>query len=152
MLKPLLIMGEGMEARAARAHGSQEERLRGVCPLAADSLVPHEVDYDRLLASLKNLGELVEDGDTQVEPMPRGAQAHGLEPIPLKLYRNGIMVFDGPFRPFHDPSTQVRAGGREDRPLCSPLCSSLVGDGGAQFTPMGTQSYAKLAEFLSHLC
>nr|KAF6384093.1 UBX domain protein 11 [Pipistrellus kuhlii] len=72
----------------------------------ADSVVPHEVDYDRLLASLRNLGELVEDGDTQVEPMPKGSQAHGLEPIPLKLYRNGIMIFDGPFRPFRDPSTQ----------------------------------------------
>lgn len=71
----------------------------------ADSLVPPEVDFDRLLASLKDLSELV-DSDTQVTPMPGGAQFHDLEPIPLKLYRNGIMIFDGPFRSFHDPSTQ----------------------------------------------
>ncbi|XP_045440948.1 UBX domain-containing protein 11 isoform X4 [Pipistrellus kuhlii] len=87
--------GDGMRAAAAAGPGD-----------GADSVVPHEVDYDRLLASLRNLGELVEDGDTQVEPMPKGSQAHGLEPIPLKLYRNGIMIFDGPFRPFRDPSTQ----------------------------------------------
>ncbi|KAK1340339.1 hypothetical protein QTO34_018907 [Cnephaeus nilssonii] len=31
----------------------------------ADSLVPPEVDFDRLLASLKDLSELVVDGDTQ---------------------------------------------------------------------------------------
>ncbi|XP_016072006.1 PREDICTED: UBX domain-containing protein 11 [Miniopterus natalensis] len=71
-----------------------------------DSLVPPEVDFDRLLASLKDLSELVVDSDTQVMSVPGGAQLHVLEPIPLKLYRNGIMMFDGPFRPFHDPSTQ----------------------------------------------
>ncbi|XP_049473688.1 UBX domain-containing protein 11 isoform X5 [Panthera uncia] len=71
-----------------------------------DSLVPPEVDSDRLLASLKDLSELVVEGDTQVTPMPGGARLHVLEPIPLKLYRNGLMMFDGPFRPFHDPSTQ----------------------------------------------
>ncbi|XP_046324645.1 UBX domain-containing protein 11 isoform X2 [Marmota monax] len=71
-----------------------------------DSLVPPEVDFDRLLASLQDLSELVVEGDTQVTPVPGGAWLHSLEPIPLKLYRNGIMMFDGPFRPFYDPSTQ----------------------------------------------
>ncbi|XP_070260528.1 UBX domain-containing protein 11 isoform X1 [Myotis yumanensis] len=73
---------------------------------AADSLVPPEVDFDRLLASLKDLSELVVGSDTQLTPMPGGARLHDLEPIPVKLYRNGIMIFDGPFRSFHDPSTQ----------------------------------------------
>ncbi|XP_029804942.1 UBX domain-containing protein 11 isoform X2 [Suricata suricatta] len=72
-----------------------------------DSLAPPEVDFDRLLASLKDLSELVADGETQVTPVPGGARLRVLEPIPLKIYRNGLMMFDGPFRPFHDPSTQV---------------------------------------------
>ncbi|XP_032246585.1 UBX domain-containing protein 11 isoform X3 [Phoca vitulina] len=72
-----------------------------------DSLAPPEVDFDRLLAGLKDLSELVVDGDTQVTQMPGGARLRVLEPIPLKLYRNGLMMFDGPFRPFRDPSTQV---------------------------------------------
>ncbi|XP_059546691.1 UBX domain-containing protein 11 isoform X2 [Myotis daubentonii] len=72
----------------------------------ADSLVPPEVDFDRLLASLQDLSELVVGSDTHVTPMPGEAQLHDLEPIPLKLYRNGMMIFDGPFRSFHDPSTQ----------------------------------------------
>ncbi|XP_029804941.1 UBX domain-containing protein 11 isoform X1 [Suricata suricatta] len=71
-----------------------------------DSLAPPEVDFDRLLASLKDLSELVADGETQVTPVPGGARLRVLEPIPLKIYRNGLMMFDGPFRPFHDPSTQ----------------------------------------------
>nr|XP_031539724.1 UBX domain-containing protein 11 isoform X4 [Vicugna pacos] len=69
-----------------------------------DSLVPPEVDFDRLLASLKDL--LAIDSETQVTPVPGRVMHHGLEPIPLKLYRNGIVMFDGPFRPFCDPSTQ----------------------------------------------
>lgn len=73
-------------------------------------MVPPEVDFDRLLASLKDLSELV-DSETPVTPVPSGARLCALEPIPLKLYRNGIMMFDGPFRPFHDPSTQVRVRG-----------------------------------------
>lgn len=81
--------------------------------------MPPEVDFDRLLASLKDLSELV-DSDTQVTPIPGGAKLRILEPIPLKVYRNGIMMFDGPFRPFHDPSTQVGVGGRADRPLVLP--------------------------------
>ncbi|XP_030873287.1 UBX domain-containing protein 11 isoform X2 [Leptonychotes weddellii] len=71
-----------------------------------DSLAPPKVDFDRLLAGLKDLSELVVDGDTQVTRMPGGARLRVLEPIPLKLYRNGLVMFDGPFRPFHDPSTQ----------------------------------------------
>ncbi|XP_070954202.1 UBX domain-containing protein 11 isoform X10 [Macaca nemestrina] len=71
-----------------------------------DSLAPPEVDFDRLLASLQDLSELVVEGDTQVTPVPGGARLRTLEPIPLKLYRNGIMMFDGPFQPFYDPSTQ----------------------------------------------
>ncbi|XP_066126120.1 UBX domain-containing protein 11 isoform X2 [Saccopteryx bilineata] len=71
-----------------------------------DSLVAPEVDFDRLLASLKDLSELVGDSDTQVVLVPGGARLRALEPIPLTLYRNGIMMFDGPFQPFHDPATQ----------------------------------------------
>lgn len=69
--------------------------------------MPPEVDFDRLLASLQDLSELVVEGEAQVTPVPGGAQFRTLEPIPLKLYRNGIVMFDGPFRPFYDPSTQV---------------------------------------------
>ncbi|XP_023558827.1 UBX domain-containing protein 11 isoform X2 [Octodon degus] len=71
-----------------------------------DSLVSPEVDFDRLLASLKDLSELAAEGETQVMPVPGGARLHALEPIPLKLYQNGIVMFSGPFRPFHDPATQ----------------------------------------------
>ncbi|KAM5269743.1 UBX domain-containing protein 11 isoform 8-T8 [Hipposideros larvatus] len=83
-----------------------EELVETLQEQDGDSLVPPEVDFDRLLASLKDLSELVVDSDTQMTPMSSGTRLHALEPIPLKLYRNGIMMFDGPFRPFYDPATQ----------------------------------------------
>lgn len=98
----------------------------GICFfLSGDSFVPPEVDFDRLLASLQDLSELVVEGEAQVTPMPGGAQFRTLEPIPIKLYRNGMMMFDGPFRPFYDPSTQVGWGSGIH--TCS---SPLLGDGG----------------------
>lgn len=128
--------------------------------MPGDSLVPPEVDFDRLLASLKDLSELVVDNDTHVTPKRSGTRLGVLEPIPLKLYRNGIMMFDGPFRPFHDPSTQVGVGvgvqGGETglytlRPLwCYLLCSPLlVGASGTQLplsqpTPMAPRSMQNL--------
>lgn len=80
------------------------------------------MDFDRLLASLQDLSELVSEGEAQVTPKPGGAQLRTLEPIPLKLYRNGIMMFDGPFRPFYDPSTQVGWG------CGAQACWLLLGD------------------------
>ncbi|XP_058160048.1 UBX domain-containing protein 11 isoform X2 [Dasypus novemcinctus] len=92
------------EARASRQPGRGAHGRPSSLP--GDSLVPPEVDFDRLLASLKDLSELVVEGEAQVTPVPGGARLRVLEPIPLKLYRNGIIMFDGPFRPFYDPSTQ----------------------------------------------
>lgn len=86
--------------------------------------MPPEVDFDRLLASLQDLSELVVEGEAQVTPVPGGAQFRTLEPIPLKLYRNGIMMFDGPFRPFYDPSTQV---GWSSGPVPTHACLAMVG-------------------------
>ncbi|XP_012295605.2 UBX domain-containing protein 11 isoform X7 [Aotus nancymaae] len=94
---PAAAGGTGGDVRAAATAGRGD---------GGDSLAPPEVDFDRLLASLKDLSELVVDGDTQVTPVPGGARLRTLEPIPLKLYRDGIMMFDGPFQPFYDPSTQ----------------------------------------------
>lgn len=110
------------EDRAAR----EPQRLMGIYFFfffwSGDSLVPPEVDFDRLMASLQDLSELVVEGEAQVTPVPGGAQLRTLEPIPLKLYRNGIMMFDGPFRPFYDPSTQVGCGAH--------ACSPPLGDSG----------------------
>ncbi|XP_016812299.3 UBX domain-containing protein 11 isoform X7 [Pan troglodytes] len=97
---------EDSESKTVSEHGERDWMTAKKFWKPGDSLAPPEVDFDRLLASLQDLSELVVEGDTQVTPVPGGARLRTLEPIPLKLYRNGIMMFDGPFQPFYDPSTQ----------------------------------------------
>ncbi|XP_020951284.1 UBX domain-containing protein 11 isoform X6 [Sus scrofa] len=112
MMKKLRDLEQQVKAQADemlfkdRKIRALEELVETLQEHQGDSLVPPEVDFDRLLASLKDLSELVVDSDTQVTPVPSRVPHHALEPIPLKLYRNGIMMFDGPFRPFYAPSTQ----------------------------------------------
>ena len=115
-------MWEGTELQrhttATEAHGH-------LSLLPGDSFVPPEVDFDKLMASLQDLSELVE-GEAQVTPVPGGARFRTLEPIPLKVYRNGIMMFDGPFRPFYDPSTQV-GWSSGSMPTHTHACLDMVG-------------------------
>lgn len=115
--------------------------------------MPPEVDFDRLLASLKDLSELVVGSDTQVTPMPGGAQFHDLEPIPVKLYRNGMVIFDGPFRSFHDPATQVRrVGGREDSPLVLPTLFIISWRWGPVYPLWALSPMQNLQSPHPHLC
>lgn len=109
----------------------RKEAQECLSSLLGDSLAPPEVDFDRLLASLKDLSELVVEGEKQVVPVAGGARFRTLEPIPLKLYRNGLIMFDGPFRPFFEPATQVGVRGKIR--LLGSL--TLVGSGGALLTP-----------------
>lgn len=74
---------------------------------------------------LQSLNILAGEGSTSVTSTPRGAKLKActyththqinlsllhsqcVEAVPLTLYANGIVMFQGPFRPFTDPSTQV---------------------------------------------
>lgn len=116
-------MWEGPQKSELPGHTTATEAHGHLSLLPGDSIVPPEVDFDRLLASLQDLSELVVEGEAQVTPVPGGAQFRTLEPIPLKLYRNGIMMFDGPFRPFYDPYTQV---GLSSGPMPTHPCLGMV--------------------------
>ncbi|NWH58765.1 UBX11 protein, partial [Geococcyx californianus] len=64
------------------------------------------IDFDLILEKVKELNVLAEEGISQIKRTPWGARLTQPEPLPLTLYRNGIVMFDGPFRPYEDPSTQ----------------------------------------------
>ncbi|XP_053942277.1 UBX domain-containing protein 11 isoform X8 [Cuculus canorus] len=66
----------------------------------------HLIDFDLILEKVKDLNELAEEGASQIEHTPQGARLRQPEPIPLTLYQNGIVLFNGPFRPYEHPSTQ----------------------------------------------
>ena len=78
-------------------------------------------------SSVQSLNILAGEDSTAVSTTPRGAtlKVHKLlsfpfsqlavlfvqsvEAVPLTLFANGIVMFQGPFRPYSDPQTQVSA-------------------------------------------
>ncbi|XP_068513754.1 UBX domain-containing protein 11 isoform X1 [Anas acuta] len=65
-----------------------------------------EIDFDLILENVKDLNVLAGEGISQIEHTPQGARLRQQEPLPLTLYQNGIVMFDGPFRSYEEPSTQ----------------------------------------------
>ncbi|NXW57949.1 UBX11 protein, partial [Eurystomus gularis] len=66
----------------------------------------HQIDFDLILENVKDLNVLAGEGVSHIEHTPWGAQLRQPEPLPLTLYQNGIVMFEGPFRPYEDISTQ----------------------------------------------
>ncbi|XP_072741055.1 UBX domain-containing protein 11 [Ciconia boyciana] len=66
----------------------------------------HQIDFDLILENVKDLNALAGEGISQIEHTPGGARLRQPEPLPLTLYQNGMLMFNGPFRPYEDPSTQ----------------------------------------------
>ncbi|XP_036602377.1 UBX domain-containing protein 11 [Trichosurus vulpecula] len=72
-----------------------------------ESTVPAPtVDFDELLENLRDLSLLAGEGQSLVHSSSSMAVLKTPEPVPLTLYQNGIIMFNGPFRPFSDVSTQ----------------------------------------------
>ncbi|XP_074074125.1 UBX domain-containing protein 11 isoform X2 [Macrotis lagotis] len=72
-----------------------------------ESTVPAPtVDFDELLENLQDLSLLAGEGQSLIHTSSSMAVLKTPEPVPLTLYQNGIIMFNGPFRPFSDVSTQ----------------------------------------------
>ncbi|XP_072465545.1 UBX domain-containing protein 11 isoform X2 [Notamacropus eugenii] len=79
----------------------------GTPRLLGESTVPAPtVDFDELLENLRDLSLLAGEGQSLVHTSSSMAVLKTPEPVPLTLYQNGIIMFNGPFRPFSDVSTQ----------------------------------------------
>lgn len=65
------------------------------------------INFDLVLQRIRELNVLLGEGESFVQMTATGAQLAKKDPIPLRLYRNGIVMFDGPFRSYQEHSTQV---------------------------------------------
>lgn len=65
------------------------------------------MNFDLVLQRIRDLNVLAGDGESFVQTTSTGAQLAQKEPIRLRLYKNGIVMFDGPFRSYQEQSTQV---------------------------------------------
>uniref|UniRef100_A0A674J7I1 UBX domain-containing protein 11 n=1 Tax=Terrapene triunguis TaxID=2587831 RepID=A0A674J7I1_9SAUR len=74
---------------------------------AGDSTVSkHPIDFDLILENLKDLNVLAGEGVSQIERTAGGARLRQPQSIALTFYQNGIVMFNGPFRSYEEPSTQ----------------------------------------------
>ncbi|NWS11153.1 UBX11 protein, partial [Pachyramphus minor] len=64
------------------------------------------IDFDLILENVKYLNLLAGEGNPQIKHTLQGARLKQPEPVPLTLYQNGIVMCNGAFRPYQDPSTQ----------------------------------------------
>ncbi|XP_065906409.1 UBX domain-containing protein 11-like [Dysidea avara] len=64
------------------------------------------INYDLIIDNVKELNLLAGEDTARVSRDQQGAASlKVMEPVSLTLYHNGIILYDGPFRPFTDPST-----------------------------------------------
>lgn len=64
------------------------------------------MNFDLVLQRIRELNALAGE-ETFVQVTGNRAKLVKKDPIQLKLYKNGIVMFDGPFRSYQDQSTQV---------------------------------------------
>ncbi|XP_030605101.1 UBX domain-containing protein 11 [Archocentrus centrarchus] len=65
-----------------------------------------DMNFDLVLQRIRELNIFAGEGESFVQTTATGAQLATKDPIPLRLYRNGIVMFDGPFRSYQEHSTQ----------------------------------------------
>ncbi|XP_071381533.1 UBX domain-containing protein 11 [Centroberyx affinis] len=106
----MIWVGDG-ETRC-RPEGEEAERLqpqsseRGVWQPGSSVVRNFCMNFDLVLQNIRELNILAGEGESFVQATARGAQLARQEPIQLRLYSNGIVMFDGPFRFYQERSTQ----------------------------------------------
>ena len=72
-------------------------------------------DYNRIVHNIHELNILAGEGVGIMEKGPDGITRVGQpDPIPLALYSNGILMYEGPFRPLTEPLTRQFVQDLED--------------------------------------
>ncbi|XP_008292359.1 UBX domain-containing protein 11 [Stegastes partitus] len=64
------------------------------------------MNFDLVLQRIKDLNIVAGEGESFVQTTATGAQLAKKDPVQLRLYGNGIVMFDGPFRSYQEYSTQ----------------------------------------------
>jgi len=63
-------------------------------------------NFDVIINNIEKLNRIAGEGEHKIHKTYTGATLKVQETVPLKLFANGILLFEGPFRPFTDNSTQ----------------------------------------------
>ncbi|RUS83533.1 hypothetical protein EGW08_008712 [Elysia chlorotica] len=75
-------------------------------PSAVPNSVSLNIDFNRLIENINDLNVLAGAGVAQIKKTSDGARFEIPESVQLTIYANGILMFDGPFRPYAEPTTR----------------------------------------------
>merc|ERR1719272_1420201 len=96
--------GDRMWTPAVAVHGEQSEKQH-----FPDGSTP--VNFDKIISNIAELNDLAGEGIGKVEKDRHGAQRIVMpDPINIRFYQNGILMFEGPFRPYDDAETKSIIG------------------------------------------
>uniref|UniRef100_UPI00398EA16D UBX domain-containing protein 11 isoform X2 n=1 Tax=Pristiophorus japonicus TaxID=55135 RepID=UPI00398EA16D len=70
------------------------------------AMTSFQMEFNLVIENIKDLNILAGEGEARVEHTTGGARLKRPDPIALTLFKNGIVMFNGPFRSFNEPSTQ----------------------------------------------
>ncbi|XP_039974405.1 UBX domain-containing protein 11 [Xiphias gladius] len=94
----LIWVGDGETGDSAECEQTHSTGASGVRDF--------RMNFDLVLRRIKELNILAGEGESFVQLTATGAQLAQADPIQLRLYSNGIVMFDGPFRSYREHSTQ----------------------------------------------
>ncbi|XP_069051680.1 UBX domain-containing protein 11 isoform X1 [Lepisosteus oculatus] len=97
----MVWVGEREEHSAVHTHDRQTQWHPGLSVVQ-----DFHVNFDLVLENIKDLNVLAGEGESHVERTAGGARLARHTPLPLHLFKNGIVMFNGPFRPYEDASTR----------------------------------------------
>ncbi|MEQ2286764.1 hypothetical protein AMECASPLE_005655 [Ameca splendens] len=83
---------------------SEESQQTTSSGLSADR--GFQMNFDLVLQRIRELNVLAGEGESFIQATGSGAKLAKKDPIPLRLYRNGIVMFNSPFRSYQEHSTQ----------------------------------------------
>lgn len=66
---------------------------------------PFKINFDRLFENIRDLNIIAGEGEARIQHTTDGARLKRPDLVPITFYANGMMMFDGPFRPYSEPST-----------------------------------------------
>ncbi|XP_005108241.1 UBX domain-containing protein 11 [Aplysia californica] len=64
------------------------------------------IDFNLLMENIKDLNVMAGAGLAQIKKTSDGARFEVPESVQLTIYANGMLMFDGPFRPYTEPTTR----------------------------------------------
>ncbi|XP_056122240.1 UBX domain-containing protein 11 [Rhinichthys klamathensis goyatoka] len=86
--------------------GGYDEQANSQLPAVTCIRKSFKMNYDLVMQNIQELNIVAGEGESHVTAIPGGAKLTQKSSIPLWLYKNGIVMFNGPLRCYQEPTAQ----------------------------------------------